>query len=196
MKPKQYFSALLVGALVFVGCASNGGGKVVRISSKGLHDVDANYGVEDLHLFTQKMVSSMLQSSFLNGNKKSYIALGEIVINEGVDEHIDLKLIKNVIRTNLIKSDKVNFIDNEHIKELEKEIDYQNSSKYLDKNTTKKIGGFIARDYTLTGDIHAIKKDNGAILDNFYALSLRLTDVKTSALVWSEEKEIRKQVSK
>ncbi len=182
-------------ALFFVGCASNGG-KVVRVDPRGLHETDINYGVEDLHLFTQKMVSSMLQSSFLNGSKKPYIALGNIKLNQGVDEHIDIKLIKNVIRTNLIKSDKVNFIDTEHIKELEQEIDYQNSNKYLNKNTTKKIGGFIARDYTLTGDIHAIKKENAQIFDNFYALSLRLTDAKTSAIVWSEEKEIRKQVSK
>ena len=193
LKKKNILALALL--LTFVGCVSNGG-KVVRVDPRGLHDTDANYGAEELHLFTQKMVTSMLQSSFLNGSKNPYIALGNITLNQGVDEHIDVKLIKNVIRTNLIKSEKVNFIDNEHIKQLENEIDYQNSSKYLDKSTVKKVGGFIARDYTMSGDIHSIKKDNGAILDNFYALSLRLTDVKTSAVVWSEEKEIRKQVSK
>jgi len=193
LKKKNILALALL--LTFLGCVSNGG-KVVRVDPRGLHDTDANYGAEDLHLFTQKMVTSMLQSSFLNGSKNPYIALGNITLNRGIDEHIDVKLIKNVIRTNLIKSEKVNFIDNEHIKQLENEIDYQNSSKYLDKSTVKKVGGFIARDYTMSGDIHAIKKDNGAILDNFYALSLRLTDVKTSAVVWSEEKEIRKQVSK
>jgi uncharacterized protein (TIGR02722 family) len=182
-------------ALTFISCASSGG-RVVRVDSRGLHDTDANYGAEDLHLFTQKMVNSMLQSSFLNDSKKPYIALGEIVINKGVDEHIDVRLIKNVIRTNLIKSNKISFIDSEHIKELEKQLDYQNSSRYMNKNTIKKVGGFIARDYTLIGDIHAIKKDNGDMIDNFYALSLRLTDAKTSAIVWSEEKEIRKQKRK
>ncbi len=191
---KSPFIALML-VVNLTGCVSSSG-KITRIDSKGLHDVDVNYGAEDLHMFTQKMVSSMLQSSFLKESEKSYIALGKIHINSGVNENIDLNLIKNTIRTNLIKSNKVNFIDAEHIGELEKELDYQNSSKYLDKSTVKKIGGFIARDYTLTGDIHAIKKDNGEILDNFYALSLRLTDVKTSAIVWSEEKEIRKQVRK
>ena len=189
----RVMSMLLI--LIFTGCTSNGG-KVVRVDSKGLYDTDANYGAEDLHLYTQKMVSSMLQSSFLHGSSEPYIGLGAITINQGVNEHIDVKLIKNVLRTNLIKSDKVNFIDNDHIKELEQELEYQNSSKYLDKNTTKEIGRFIARDYTMTGDIHAIKKDNGVILDNFYSLTLRLTNVKTSAIVWSEEKEIRKQVKK
>ena len=195
MKTVEIFLTITLVSFLFLGCTSSKG-KVVRIDPRGIHDTDANYGAEDLHLFTQKMVTSMLQSSFLNGSKNSYIALGNITLNLGVDEHIDVKLIKNVIRTNLIKSEKVNFIDNEHIKQLENEIDYQNSSKYLDKSTVKKVGGFIARDYTMSGDIHAIKKDNGAILDNFYALSLRLTDAKTSAVVWSEEKEIRKQVSK
>ena len=193
VEKKSFLTFVLT--LIFIGCASSGG-KVVRVDPRGLHDTDANYGAEDLHLFTQKMVSSMLQSSFLNTSKKPYLALGNITLNQGVDEHIDTRLIRNVIRTNLIKSDKVNFIDNTHMKQLEEQIDYQNSSKYLDKSTVKKVGGFIARDYTMTGDIHAIKKDNGVILDNFYVLSLRLTDVKTSTVVWSEEKEIRKQVSK
>lgn len=196
MQTVQRKSILILAlTLVFISCSSNEG-KVVRIDPRGLQDTDANYGAEDLHLFTQKMVSSMLKSSFLNGSKKPYIALESITLNQGVDEHIDTRLIKNVIRTNLIKSDKVNFIDNAHIKQLEEEMDYQNSNKYLDKSTVKKVGGFIARDYTMTGDIHAIKKDNGVILDNFYVLSLRLTDVKTSAVVWSEEKEIRKQVNR
>jgi len=159
-------------------------------------DTDINYGIEDLHLFTQKMVTSMLQSSFLHTQNKPYIALGEIKIHNGVNESIDTELIQNLIRSNLLKSNKVHFIDNEHIKELEKEISYQGNNEYINPSSQKKMGQFIARDYTLTGDIHAIKKDGHTIMDYSYILSLRLTDIKTSSIVWAEEKEIRKQIIK
>ena len=166
--------------LVMVGCASTGdSGKVVRVDPRDMRDTDANYGVEDLHIFVQKMVTAMLQTPVIaSASKKPYLVLGNIGIGVGVDEHIDTKLIKNSIRTNLIKSTRVNFIDSEYIEGLE-----------------KKEANFIKKDYELTGDVHAIKKDTGSTIDNFYALTLKLTDVKTSVIVWSEEKEIRKIVN-
>ena len=193
---RKAITILLSIALTFVGCASNGGGKVVRVDPREIRDTDANYGAEDLHIFVEKMVSAMLQSSIFNSSKKPYIALGNIGIGEGVEEHIDTKLITNSIRTNLIKSTKVHFIDSENIEMLKKEIDFQNESKYVDKSTIKKRGAFIAKDYELTGDVHSIKKDSGRTIDNFYALTLKLTNVKTSVIVWSEEKEIRKIVNR
>jgi PBP1b-binding outer membrane lipoprotein LpoB len=167
-------------SLAIIGCASTDAGKVVRVDPRDMRDTDANYGAEDLHIFVQKMVSAMLQTPIIaTASQKPYVALGNIGVGIGVDEHIDTKLIKNSIRTNLIKSTRVKFIDSEYISGLEKKGDK-----------------FIKKDYELTGDIHSIKKDTGNTVDNFYALTLKLTDVKTSVIVWSEEKEIRKIVNR
>jgi len=178
-------------SLLLIGCASSHGGKVVRIDSKSIKDTDINYGVEDLHLYVDKMVASMLQSSVLSKGKP-ILTLGRIRIDSSVTEHVDTRQIKHSIRTNLIKSNKVGFIDNENTRALEGEIDYQNNSEYVDKSTAKAKGNFINPDYVLSGDISAIKKDNGSQIDNFYVLTLKLTDIKTRMIVWTEEKEIRK----
>jgi len=162
--------------MLFMGCASNDG-KVVRVDPRDIQDTDANYGAEDLHIFVHKMVSSMLQSPDLNIKEKKYIALGTLNIASGVDEHIDTLLIKNSIRTNLIKSTKINFVDTEHLKELHGDA-------------------FIKKDFLLTGNVHAIKKENRKGVDNFYMLTLILTDAKTSKIIWTEEKEIRKVVNR
>jgi len=182
-------------SFLLIGCASSNSGKVVRIDSKSIRDIDINYGVEDLHLYINKMVSSMLQSSVLS-NGKPILTLGRIRIDSSVTEHVDTRQIKHSIRTNLIKSNKVGFIDNENTRALEGEIDYQNSSGYVDKSTAKAKGNFIAPDYVLSGDISAIKKDNGSVMDNFYVLTLKLTDIKTRMIAWTEEKEIRKSMEK
>ena len=182
-------------SFLLIGCVSSNSGKVVRIDSKSIKDTDINYGVEDLHLYVDKMVSSMLQSSVLSDGKP-ILTLGRVRIDSSVTEHVDTRQIKHSIRTNLIKSNKVGFIDNENTRVLEGEIDYQNSSEYVDKTTAKAKGNFIAPDYVLSGDISAIKKDNGTIMDNFYILTLKLTDIKTRMIVWTEEKEIRKTQEK
>ena len=182
-------------SFLLIGCVSSNSGKVVRIDSKSIKDTDINYGVEDLHLYVDKMVSSMLQSSVLSDGKP-ILTLGRVRIDSSVTEHVDTRQIKHSIRTNLIKSNKVGFIDNENTRALEGEIDYQNSSEYVDKTTAKAKGNFIAPDYVLSGDISAIKKDNGSIIDNFYILTLKLTDIKTRMIVWTEEKEIRKTQEK
>ncbi len=173
MKLKKLITCITLASLI-MGCASSNSGKVVRVDPRKIQDTDANYGSEDLHIFVEKMVDSMLQSPVLNKKPKPYLALGDIKIGVGVDEHIDTVLIKNSIRTNLIKSTKVNFLD----------------SRYLDKSKV------ITKDYELRGDVHSIKKNTSSTIDNFYALTLILTDVKTSAIVWTEEKEIRKLVKK
>lgn len=156
------------------GCNSTTAGKVVRIDPREIKDTDANYGSEDLHIFTKSMIQSMLRTKILNVSKVS-LALNEIQIASGLDEHIDTKLIQNTLRTHLIRTSKVDFIDHEHRAKIKKEIQV---------------------DYLLGGDIHAIKKDTLSSIDNFYVLSLRLTNSKTSDIVWTEEKEIRKIVTK
>jgi PBP1b-binding outer membrane lipoprotein LpoB len=173
MKTKKLITCITLATLI-MGCTSSNSGKVIRVDPRKMQDTDANYGSEDLHIFVEKMVDSMLQSPVLKKKAKPYLALGNIKIGVGVDEHIDTVLIKNSIRTNLIKSTKVNFLD----------------SRYLDKSKV------IAKDYELRGDVHSIKKNTNSTIDNFYALTLILTDVKTSAIVWTEEKEIRKLVKK
>ena len=181
-------------SFLLIGCATSSG-KVVRIDPKSIRDVDINYGSEDLHLYVEKMVTSMLEHPILSKGKP-VLTLGRIRIANSITEHIDTRQIKHSIRTNLIKSNKVGFIDNENTRELEGEIDYQNSSEYVDKSTAKAKGNFVNPDYVLRGSISAIKKDNGSIEDNFYVLMLILTDIKTGMIAWTEEKEIVKNMEK
>ena len=175
MRNKQ---SVIISIIIFliIGCASDNSGKVVRIDPREVRDTDANYGSEDLHIFTKSMIQSMLASkSFYK--TKPFLSLRDIAIGKGVDEHMDTGLINNSIRTNLIKTTKVHFIDAKY-------------AQTLDRKKVKSV------DYVLSGDIHAIKKNNTKNVDNFYMLSLKLTDSKNSIIVWTEDKEIRKVMLK
>ena len=166
----------LIILLLLISCASDNRGKVVRVDPREVRDMDANYGSEDLHIFTRSMIQSMLKTKVLY-HSKPFLALNDIEIGKGVDQHMDTKLIHNSIRTNLIKTTKVYFVDS-------------NYAKKRNKKENKSV------DYILSGDIHAIKKSNDKEVDNFYMLSLKLTDTKNSIIVWTEDKEIRKVMLK
>jgi len=167
---------ILLMVFLILGCVSDNSGKVMRINPREVRDTDANYGVEDLHIFTKSMIQSMLASKVFY-KSKPFLSLIDIEIGQGVDEHLDTKLINNSIRTNLIKTTKVYFIDAEY-------------AQSLDEKKVKKAN------YVLSGDIHAIKKSSKKDIDNFYMLSLKLTDTKNSMIVWTEDKEIRKVIVK
>jgi PBP1b-binding outer membrane lipoprotein LpoB len=165
MLVKKMLTSLAI-LLLLQACSSNSG-QVMRIDPRELRDTDANYGSEDLHIFTKSMIQSLLRSKILTSSTPTLI-LSNIHMGKGIDEHIDTGLIKNSLRNNLLKTKKVHFIDEE----------YTDNSQHID--------------YILSGELHAIKKDTPSTIDNFYMLSLKLTDSKSSLLVWTEEKEIRK----
>jgi PBP1b-binding outer membrane lipoprotein LpoB len=161
---------IVIFGLFFTGCATNNE-KTLRPDSQ---DINVKHRTKDLHIFVHKMVSSMLQSPAINVKPKKYIGLGEIKMANGVDKGID-NTIRNSIKSNLIKSRKINFINSQHNK---------------DSNSNS----LFSKDLLLTGDIHTIKKENQKVVDDFYALVLILTDVKTSKVVWTEEKKIQKKI--
>lgn len=173
---KKTLSISILFSILFLGCSANNSEKVVRIDPREMRDTDANYGVEDLHIFIKSMIQSMLASNVFEQRTPSLV-LSEIGMGKGIAEHIDTKLIANSIRTNLIKTTKVHFID-------------KHQHENLKDNAPQNIN------YILSGDIHAIKKDTSHTVDNFYMLNLKLTDTKTFKVLWTEDKEIRKILSK
>ena len=175
MKRHIIHSSTLLLLILFIGCSnSKQVGKVVRIDPSEIKDSDANYGSEDLHIFISSMIQSLLRSNIVSSSTP-YMMFDNISIAKNMNEHIDTKLIINSIRNHLIKTTKIHFLDHDYV---------------------KKSKSTITVDYLLTGDIHAIKKDTLHNIDNFYLLNLRVIDPKTSLIVWTEEKEIRKVLSK
>jgi PBP1b-binding outer membrane lipoprotein LpoB len=157
---------LTVLNFILIGCSTQNN-QTIRIDSKKIHALDAEYGIEDLHIFTNSMLQSMLRSPLFKTDKIN-IFIGDIQLGKGINEHIDTKLLEKSIQSNLLNSTKVNI-----------------SSK---KN--------LSQYYLLAGTLHALKKNTLNRIDNYYLFTLNLTDNQTSIIKWSDEKEIRKVVFK
>lgn len=186
---------ILAVPLIFIGCSTSSGSKIIISNPKDSRPIGDRYSLHDLHLHVEAMVSSMLRkdSVFKDRPEAPIIALGNISMAKNIEEtNFPIDAIRKSVRTNIMSSGKADFIDVENIRILEKTIDYQNDSEYIDKKTAQKKGGFIAAEYLLTGHISQIKNTNASISRTVTILYMKLTHIGTNIVAWNAEKELSK----
>ncbi|MBD3807123.1 MAG: penicillin-binding protein activator LpoB [Epsilonproteobacteria bacterium] len=194
---KKYLSLVLPVALLSLsGCMSSNAYQG-NVSYKNVQDVEQttlNFGSTDLNLIVEKMVTSLLQTSILDGKDRPVIMLSKV--QNKTSEHIDTKNITDKIKTTLLKSGRVRVTSyNEINQELIDELNYQ-SSQYVNQETAKKVGNQVAADYKIYGEITSIEKNDGRTVDLYYKMTLNLVNIETGLTEWADEKEIRKSGSK
>ena len=100
------------------------------------------------------------------------------------------------VRTALIKTGKVRFSNKEDRETVNEEIEYQQQSGRVRKDTQKRRDGSIGADYALTGDLISNVQEVGNKKLVYYRLTLNLTNLTTNLIEWSDEKPIRKRFKK
>ncbi len=110
-------------------------------------------------------------------------------------EHIDTQSIMDMVRVELMQSGKVAFIDKEARQDISDEYNYQNSGMVEDASK-KGPGGQIGADYIINGRLDSIVQEVGKDKSVYYKLTLNLTNLKTSMIQWTNQKQIRKTFKK
>ncbi|WP_170308329.1 penicillin-binding protein activator LpoB [Parashewanella tropica] len=192
---KQFKSVLiLAGVLALSACQS----KVEYGDAKEVETVNANFGSTDLQAITDKMVDSMLTFPpvlMLTANNQRPIIFVDSIKNK-TSEHIDTESVTDSISNRLLRSGKFRFIDMTKVDAVRKQLDYQNSSGMVDPSTAIKFGRQIGAQYMLYGNLSSIVKQAGSTKDVYYKMTMRLMDLETGLIEWSDEKEIRKTKTK
>ena len=148
----------------------------------------------DMQVVVKSMVDSMVQSNAIVKLKNPPDVMVTQLQNK-TSEHIDTQSIMDMIRVELTNSGKVSFIDKEARKDISDEYDYQNSGM-VSQETKKSAGQQIGVDYIINGRLDSIVQEVGKNKSVYYKLTLNLTDIKTTRIVWTNQKEIRKTFKK
>lgn len=159
-----------------------------RLLDDKFNESDAKYLIED-------MIGSMATHPVFADASVPPIVQVEGVRNKTA-EHIDTKSLTDSLRTSLIKTGKVRFANKEDRDTLSEELDYQNDSGRVRKDTRKDRSGSIGADYILTGDLISNVQQVGSKKLVYYRLTLNLTNLTTGLIEWSDEKPIRKGFKK
>jgi len=156
--------------------------------------LDDKFNESDMQQMADQVVRAMVSCPYISNSKKRPLVIVERVENR-TEEHIDMLSLTNKIRTSLIKSGKVGFVNKRQRETLEEEYKY-NESGAVSGETQKKRGNQIGADYILSGSISTNIQQVGNDKLIYYKLTANLTNLETSIIDCVEEKEIRKKYRK
>ena len=148
----------------------------------------------DMQVVAQSMVSSMVNHPAIAGAKNPPLVMVTNLQNK-TSEHIDTQSIMDMVRVEIMKSGKVGFIDKEAREDIKNEYDYQNSGAVSDAEK-KGPGSQKSADFIVNGRLDSIVQEVGKNKTVYYKITLNLTNLKTSVIVWTDQKEIRKAFRK
>ncbi len=184
---------IIAVAIGLAGCQS----KVQYGDATEVETVNENFGSTDLQAIAAKMVDSMLTFPpivAITANDRPIIFVDSI--KNKTSEHIDTESVTDSISNKLLRSGKFRFIDMTRVDAVRKQLDYQNNSGMVDPSTAINFGRQIGAQYMLYGNLSSIVKQDGSTKDVYYKMTMRLMDLETGLIEWSDEKEIRKVKSK
>ncbi|MBX9703689.1 MAG: penicillin-binding protein activator LpoB [Silvanigrellaceae bacterium] len=161
--------------------------------------LDDRWNPTDARMTTQKMVDEMTSNAWianwradasLDSNTRPFVLVDDF--ENRTSEIIDTKAVFEDVRSQLINSGKVRFLDGEKRKKILDEYKYQQSGIVAQKEI-KGPGKQRGADFFLSGAISSIVSQQGGKKAVTYQIEMRLTNIESGEIVWSGIEKINKQ---
>ena len=200
-KGKSVMRSLVIGCAALLAAASLTACGGPRAFTRGSYQdpseivlLDDKWTPSDMQLVAKTMINSM--EAWYEGNAMADkpIVILEMPRNR-TTEHIDMRALYDDIKTALIKSGKFSFLDKDARQEIADEYQYQNSG-YVDSREAKGPGKQKAAEYLMGGTITSTVQEVGRNKVVYYKATFELTDIETTEILWTDDKEIRKDFKK
>ncbi|QDK36268.1 penicillin-binding protein activator LpoB [Bdellovibrio sp. NC01] len=194
MNTKWMLTALVASMMALSACGPQAFVKGQYDDVDRENNLNDQWSETDMQKAVHDLVGSALNSASISQAKKMPVVMVTNLQNK-TSEHIDTQSIMDMVRVELMKSGRVGFIDKEAREDISNEYDYQNSGK-VSQETKKGPGGQIGADYIINGRLDSIVQEVGKDKSVYYKLTMNMTNLKTSMIVWSDQKQIRKTYKK
>jgi len=182
------------GLLLSVGCAGTG---VNRVSTDRERPLTTEFDPDDARQTVETMVDSMMTfPPVLQILAEKRPVLDVTSVKNATYQQIDTKSLTDSIRTRLIRSGKFRFKDRSTSDEDIDIINEENELGLVNPDKAVKPGSQIATEMVLNGRIVEIKAERGRIKDVYYKITMTLKDLRSGEIVWTDEKELRKERKK
>jgi uncharacterized protein (TIGR02722 family) len=156
--------------------------------------LDDKFNEADMQQMADTIVKSLVACKYVSNAPKPPVVAVERVENR-TEEHIDMLSLTDKIQVALIKSGKVRFVDKPQREAIEKEIQYHEGGN-VSGPTAKKRGNQTGADYLFVGNMATNIQQVGDQKYIYYKLTINMTNLETSTIDCTEEREIRKKYRK
>lgn len=193
----QTLCAAIVLSLVS-GCAAFRA-KVSDVDVNTDRHLQAKYDFVDMRKITENVANNLVGSGFLEkeGDPPLMVVLG---VENRTKGYIDMKPLTDRIRTITLKSGKARFINAAQRDAMLKEQSYQ--AAQATPETRAKVGRQLGAKYMLTGSLAQMQSETGREVRvskteiNYYQLTMEVTDLQTSEIVWTDEQPFAREARK
>jgi PBP1b-binding outer membrane lipoprotein LpoB len=187
-------SAFLAGCATTAGVRNPAGVPVTEMRPDERGFV-AGTGIEsqDLVSVTDKMARSILSiPQIARAQVPPSIVLDPVVNNTRFPINKDIFLTRLRTQLNSKAMGQVSFLDREMMKTLERERELKRSGQ-VTASADPNVVEFGGADFFLTGKLDGMTTRTSAGTSDYVLYSFRLTDARTSRIVWEDVAEIKKQ---
>jgi uncharacterized protein (TIGR02722 family) len=185
--------AFSLSACVTTNSPTTGQGQGVSYGdAKAVETVSTDLGSTDIQTTSEKMTQSLLQTPLLQDIVRQRGLLMASPVENKTSEYFDTKLITDTVLSQLQKNGVRYVIAGDEMQNQVDELRRQNQSGLYKKSSTAKVGNMQGAQYRLDGSVSSIVKRGGGVKDVYYKINMRLIEIESGVVEWSDEKEIRK----
>ncbi len=193
-------AGFVAGSAFFAGCETTEGvknpaGVPVTEMKPDERGFVAGTGIEsqDLVSVTDKMARSILGiPEIARAQVRSSIVLEPVVNNTRFPINKDIFLTRIRTQLNSKAAGRVSFLDREMMKTLERERALKQSGQ-VTASSDPHVVEFRGADFFLTGKLDGLTTRTTAGTSDYVLYSFRLTNARTSEIVWEDSAEVKKQ---
>ncbi len=159
--------------------------------------LSTDFGSSDL----QQIAAAMVDSLLADEEMQQILAQGKPVmlvdrVRNKTMQHVDAEALTDSIRTKLIQTRKVRFLDRTTDQAVMDEFNAQVESGLVDPAKAVPKGLQYGAEYILTSSLTEITQKVGRNTDTYYKFNMNLKSMRSGLLLWAEEKELRKVAQK
>ena len=191
--PLILLAALGTGSVVLTGC----GKTVERVDQNTVIDLSGNWNDVDSKQTAEAMIAGAFKNPWADNfraksGKNPTVKVGRVIVRTDGDV-INTEIFTNDLLREFINSGKVDVVasnaDTEQTRAERADQD-KNASEATRKESFQEQGA----DFLLTGTIGVQNDQEGGKQVKFYSVDLKLTDVQSQRIVWTDTKKIKKFV--
>ena len=181
-----------------VGLAACGGPRAFTEGQYGdpeeIAMLDDKWNQNDMQIVAKKMISSMEVWVEARDLDEKPVVIVEMPRNK-TTEHIDMQALYDHVKTALVQSGQFTFLDKAARREIAQEYEYQESG-YVRADEAQGPSNQRGADFLLGGVITSTVQQVGKNKVVYYKATFELTDISTTEIVWTDQKEITKHFKK
>lgn len=183
---------LILAATVFASGCRSFRASTREVDVATAKPMDTGYDYSDLRWLGNSVGADISSWKVMDqgGKKPVLVVMG---IQNRTTRHIDTKAITDTIRTVVINNGKADFVNESRRDDLLKEQGYQLAN--CTPETRAAIGRQLGARYMVTGSLIEIKKEEPRQVrlskseEVYYQLTVEITDLETSLIAWTTQKE-------